>query len=131
MFRPPLMNAMAPNVVKPTYCVSPYILHDPGIEDGAPLRLLLAAILTKEGVEELFALLGSSSVEDQLKNFWLMGPSARNAFHRGQIYIFKLLCLESDNGIRSTRNNNGWEVRVNDPQEYKLGKTFPGSIKHL
>ncbi|KAL2372102.1 hypothetical protein RJ035_001655 [Blastomyces gilchristii] len=123
---PPLMNAMAPNVVKPTYCVSPYILHDPGIEDGAPLRLLLAAILTKEGVEELFALLGSSSVEDQLKNLWLMGPSARNAFHRGQIYIFKLLCLESDNGIRSTRNNNGWEVRVNDPQEYKLGKTFPG-----
>ncbi|EEQ88163.2 uncharacterized protein BDCG_03283 [Blastomyces dermatitidis ER-3] len=104
---PPLMNAMAPNVVKPTYCVSPYILHDPGIEDGAPLRLLLAAILTKEGVEELFALLGSSSVEDQLKNLWLMGPSARNAFHRGQIYIFKLLCLESDNGIRSTRNNNG------------------------
>ncbi|KAL2361936.1 hypothetical protein RJZ56_005152 [Blastomyces dermatitidis] len=98
---------MAPNVVKPTYCVSPYILHDPGIEDGAPLRLLLAAILTKEGVEELFALLGSSSVEDQLKNLWLMGPSARNAFHRGQIYIFKLLCLESDNGIRSTRNNNG------------------------
>ncbi|EQL32154.1 hypothetical protein BDFG_05635 [Blastomyces dermatitidis ATCC 26199] len=123
---PPLMNAMAPNVVKPTYCVSPYILHDPGIEDGAPLRLLLAAILTKEGVEELFALLGSSSVEDQLKNLWLMGPSARNAFHRGQIYIFKLLCLENDNGIRSTRNNNGWEVRVNDPQEYKLGKTFPG-----
>ncbi|OJD20949.1 hypothetical protein ACJ73_07711 [Blastomyces percursus] len=103
--------------VKPTYCVSPYILHDPDFEDGAPLRLLLEAILTKEGVEELFALLGSSSVEDQLKNLWLMGPSARNAFHRGHIYIFKLLCLESDNGSRSTRDNNGVSCRLTDSQK--------------
>ncbi|OAX78313.1 hypothetical protein ACJ72_07379 [Emergomyces africanus] len=116
--------------VKPTYIVSPYILHDPDFEEGAPLRLLLEAVITKEGVEELFAFLGSSSVEDQLKNLWLMGPSARIAFRCGQIYISKAAIIESTNGIRSTRRKDGgWRVEVNEPQEYPVGKDVSAFYK--
>ncbi|PGH01828.1 hypothetical protein GX51_05008 [Blastomyces parvus] len=116
--------------VKPTYLVSPYILHDPDFEDGAPLRLLLEAILTKEGVEELYTFLRSPTVEDQLKNLWLMGPSARAAFLRGQIYISKAAVIEDTNGIRSLRREDGgWRVEINEPQEYRVGKDISAFYK--
>lgn len=73
----------------------------------APLWLLLEAILTKDGLEKLFTLLGSSSTEDQLQNLWLMGPSVRKAFRHGHIHIVKSFYLDGTNGIVSGLGDDG------------------------
>ncbi|OAX84433.1 hypothetical protein ACJ72_01211 [Emergomyces africanus] len=107
--------------VKPTYIFAPSILHDPDFGEGTRLRLLLEAILTKDGVERLFTLLGSSKTEDQLRNLWLMGPSIRKAFRHGHIYLVKSPYLEGTNGIASNLGEDGgWRVELQTPGEISL-----------
>ncbi|EEH07880.1 conserved hypothetical protein [Histoplasma capsulatum G186AR] len=107
--------------VKPTYIFAPSILRDPDFGEGAPLRLLLEAILTKDGVERLFTLLGSSKTEDQLQNLWLMGPSIRKVFRHGHIYIVKSPYLEGTNGIASNLGDDGgWRVELQTPGAVSL-----------
>ncbi|OJD13260.1 hypothetical protein AJ78_06267 [Emergomyces pasteurianus Ep9510] len=120
----------SPDDVKPTYIVSPSVLCDPDFGDGAPLRQLLEAILTKDRLEKLFALLGSSSLEDQLQNLWLMGPLARNAFRRGQIHISKLNCLEGTNGVLPRLGKDGgWRVQLTSPGKTPLENGHSGFHK--
>ncbi|PGH34293.1 hypothetical protein GX50_02876 [[Emmonsia] crescens] len=102
--------------VKPTYIFAPSILRDPDFGEGAPLWLLLEAILTKDGLEKLFTLLGSSSTEDQLQNLWLMGPSVRKAFRHGHIHIVKSFYLDGTNGIVSgLGDDGGWRIELQTP----------------
>lgn len=48
---------------------------------------LLETLLTSKIVSQLESFLQSERREDGLRNLWLMGPPARNAFRNGQIEI--------------------------------------------
>lgn len=54
------------------------------------LRPLLETLLTSKIASQLESFLQSESREDGLRNMWLMGPPARNAFRNGQIEITRL-----------------------------------------
>ncbi|PGH11071.1 hypothetical protein AJ79_05113 [Helicocarpus griseus UAMH5409] len=85
--------------VEATYIIAPSIVQDPDLIERASLRLLLEAILTKDGVEELFSLLKPDTTENQLQNLWLMSHEVRTLFRGGHIHIIKSPCLEGTNGL--------------------------------
>ncbi|KAK2760389.1 hypothetical protein FQN54_002459 [Arachnomyces sp. PD_36] len=107
--------------VKPTYIVSPSILQDPDFQPAGYLRILLEAIISRGGVDELFALLASRRTEKQLQNLWLMAPRPSNAFRGGHIKMTKSPHLESNDGkVRNLGESGGWGLELNGPEAISL-----------